>query len=500
MICAKPKASPEDTLPPHDESIERQVLATILSEESSDLLAQVATDDFYALKHQHLCNALKGLAASGKPVNVVEVYGYLMAIDKLEDAGGHIEIMALPDASPGAGTWPSLLESLKAYAIRRSVLDDAGRLSSLARDNQVSPAAISDAARRLLEAHADTGRQELHAKPLSQLVRHEDGDEQELIKHRWLCRGGAALLTGPAGVGKSALLMQMLLSFAICRAVFGIQPARRLKSVLVQAENDEGDLAEMRDGVIAGLGLTEAQRQEALDSVFCWREDVHTGQDFCRNVIRPLLGDLKPDLVAIDPALAYLGGDNNRQEIVGPFLRNGLNPLLHEFQVGGIVNHHSNKPPGQKREKADWSGSDLAYLGSGSAEWANWPRAILSLQSIGTFDTYKLVLGKRGKRLRWISEDGTDICEQHIAHAKDGSICWLPADPDTIPAMGRKVQFTKERLALWLEREDLSSTEWFKVASAEDGIGRAKFFELKRDCERAGLVKKSTAGKWAKTL
>ena len=43
------------------------------------------------------------------------------------------------------------------------------------------------------------------------------------------------------------------------RPLFGIVPARPLKSLLIQAENDEGDLAEMRDGVIAGYG-------EGLDS------------------------------------------------------------------------------------------------------------------------------------------------------------------------------------------------------------------------------------------
>lgn len=58
------------------------------------------------------------------------------------------------------------------------------------------------------------------------------------------------LLVGPAGVGKSTLQMQASLCWGIGREFFGIHPARPLKSLHIQSENDHGDLAEMRDGVL----------------------------------------------------------------------------------------------------------------------------------------------------------------------------------------------------------------------------------------------------------
>jgi len=54
-------------------------------------------------------------------------------------------------------------------------------------------------------------------------------------------------------------------------------------------------------------------------------------------------------LLAIDPALAYIGGQSKEQGDVTPFLRNGLNPLLREFDCGGIVSHHT-------KQAANWPG------------------------------------------------------------------------------------------------------------------------------------------------
>src|SRR5206468_2700274 len=81
------------------------------------------------------------------------------------------------------------------------------------------------------------------------------------------------------------------------------------------------------------------------------------------------------------------------------------NPLLREFNCAAVVVHHTNKPPTGK-EKPDWSAGDFAYLGGGSAEWANWARAVLGLRSLGSHDVFELRAGKRGGRLGWKEEDG----------------------------------------------------------------------------------------------
>jgi len=272
------------------------------------------------------------------------------------------------------------------------------------------------------------------AKRLDELVAPAPNDPSELLRNRFLCRGAGLLLVGPTGIGKSSLSMQDMILWALGRESFGIVPTRPLKSLLIQAENDDGDLAEMRDGVIAGLNLTDAEKEMAMSNIFVAREDVRTGWQFFTETVRPLLTDHEPDLLWIDPVLSYLGGEANSQKDVGGFLRNHLNPLLREFKCGVVVVHHTNKPPAG-REKPDWSGGDFAYLGGGSAEWANWARAILAVRSLGSHSVFELRAAKRGGRLGWTEPDGeTKTFTKLIAHANEpGVICWREADPSERP-------------------------------------------------------------------
>lgn len=287
------------------------------------------------------------------------------------------------------------------------------------------------------------------ARPLGDLQRHLQNDPDELLKDRYLCKGGGLLLVGPTGIGKSSLGMQCMLSWALGAPAFDIRPARPLKSLLIQAENDDGDLAEMRDGVIAGLGFNDHDAEEATDRIYVCREDAKVSGRFFEETVRPLLEEHRPDLLWIDPALAYLGGETNSQKDVGGFLRNHLNPLLREFECGAVIIHHSNKPSNGV-EKATWSGSDFAYLGSGSAEWANWSRAVMALRNIGSDTVFELKAGKRGWRLGWKNPDGvTRTTSQFIAHARgDGEIYWRPATTDEVQVIGAEERDAKQCMKL----------------------------------------------------
>jgi len=333
---------------------------------------------------------------------------------------------------------------------------------------------------------------------LSELVRLiHDQDPDELLRDRFLCRGGGLLLCGPTGVGKSALAMMCAILWALARECFGIIPTRPLKSLLIQAENDDGDLAEMRDGVIAGLGLSEEDAKAACDNIIVVREDSRTGHSFFSEVVRPLLEAHRPDLLWIDPALAYLGGAAGVQEDVTLFLRTFLNPLVREFKCGVVIVHHTNKPQ-SGREKSSWSGSDFAYLGSGSIEWANWARAILALRGLGSYEVFELRAAKRGARLGWKEADGSTCYAKLIAHSKEpGVICWREADPGEIKTGGRPTSFDADEMLELLSPLGLAAGEWQKAAFKDCGIKESTFHRQRRALAKQGRVLKSKlSGKW----
>jgi hypothetical protein len=333
----------------------------------------------------------------------------------------------------------------------------------------------------------------LCARTLDELQRPQFEPEKELLKHRFLCRGGGALIVGPTGVGKSVLNLQALLLWALGLPFFGIYPARPLKSLLIQAENDDGDIAEIRDGVCSGLGLSDSERSRALKAVHVFQESARTSTDFFAYTVAPLLEAHTPDLLVIDPALAYIGGESNSQRDVGGFLRNGLNPLLQKHQCGGLVVHHTNKPK-TGQEKQDYSGSDFAYLGGGSTEWANWARGVIALRGMGSHEVFELRLAKRGARVGWRNDEGERLYAKLIGHAKEeGAICWREASEDELEEKaekktGRTKVYTPERLLAVLADEGMSYSAWLSAARDKEGFSKATFDRVRQVLLRDGRV------------
>lgn len=320
----------------------------------------------------------------------------------------------------------------------------------------------------------------LAVRKLSELERPPKNDPNELLKHRFLCRGGGMLLVGPTGIGKSTMTMQLLLHWAIGAKAFGIEPARPLRSLIIQAENDDGDLSEMRDGIVKGLRFSESEKAKALENIHICSNCDHSGPEFFEKIVAPAVETCMPDLLVIDPALAYLGGESNNQKDVGMFLRNFLNPLIKRHNIGVIIVHHTNKPPSGK-EKVAWSNEELAYLGAGSAEWVNWARAMIALRSTGKKDifgasVFELCLPKRGSRVGWLEADGeTRVFAKMVRHARSG-ICWEELSNEEI-ADFRSDECTMDDL-LNAVPMDVPIPKKQLIEMKVKGVGRAKAREM----------------------
>jgi hypothetical protein len=135
----------------------------------------------------------------------------------------------------------------------------------------------------------------------------------------------------------------------------------------------------------------------------------------------------------------------------------------------------------------------MAYLGAGSAEWANWARAVLSMRSLGAHDVYELHAGKRGARLGWRNEDGSRSFKREIAHWKEpGVICWREAEEGECSKIGRPKSNDADELLALLPGAGLSTSEWLVKAESECGVTRRTFFRLKKTLARDERISKST--------
>ena len=209
-------------------------------------------------------------------------------------------------------------------------------------------------------------------------------------------------LIAPSGAGKSTLMASMAMPWAMGRDWNGVDCRRPLRQIICQAENDKGDVAEMAQGAIKGL---YKQRKISPDEVKLMDSNLLfvpisgvTGADFVKAVERQIMFH-RADVVWIDPALSYIGGDISKQEVSSNFFRVLIDPMLKRTGAIAIIIHHTGKPEKiDGKNKAERSVKEFAYSGLGSSDMVNWVRAVCVLQPTAEKRKYKLLFCKRESR------------------------------------------------------------------------------------------------------
>lgn len=261
------------------------------------------------------------------------------------------------------------------------------------------------------------------------LLFRPDEDPNCMIGARWLCKGGSCLLIGPSGVGKSSITTQAAIRWGSGLPFFGITPIYELKSLIIQAENDEGDIAEQVQGVLEGMEISPFDRDKIdkiNENVVFVRDAIHTGEAFTA-VLQRLIDRHKPHIVWIDPLLSFIGADISKQEVCSHFLRNLLNPISAATGVIFMCIHHTGKPPKDKKTaQAGWNSSDFAYLGIGSSELTNWARAVMVLQQVNN-TIFELKLAKRGSRAEALDLAGNMTTSLFLRHS-DVGLNWIQVE------------------------------------------------------------------------
>jgi hypothetical protein len=263
------------------------------------------------------------------------------------------------------------------------------------------------------------------------LLSFERKDDPTTIlgNHRWLCKGGSLLIVGQSGTGKSSLMMQAAVHWCLGRDFFGIKPAKPLRAIVLQAENDAGDISEALQDVIAGAYIDSAERSQLRDGLAIYRDTVSTGTTFTK-ALRDLVVSHQADIVFVDPLLSFAGIDVSDQEQASKFLRHDLAPILLETGAVLVAMHHTGKPKASA-DKEGQTTADLAYAGLGSSEFTNWFREVAVLfRCQGEEPIYKFGLTKRRGRAGLKDHENQFKGEIYIRHAAEkGVIRWEYSQP-----------------------------------------------------------------------
>lgn len=289
-----------------------------------------------------------------------------------------------------------------------------------------------------------------------------DSDKDCLIGRRWLCRGGSCIWVGSSGLGKSVLTLQAAITFALDEHLFGLEPVRPLKSIIISAEDDDGDIAETIQGVASGMGITppDPRFEVIMENVKMYRITNLHGLEFiglCEQLVR----EHQADLLWINPLLSYYSGNPSDPEKVSEFC-GALSSMQESTGVCTMLIHHTGKPMNSDTTK-NWSIEDHSYLGLGSSVWTNWARAIVILQAMKKpVGIFSLLFPKRGQRTGIVDESFKRVRQIYLEHAEKG-LCWMPSDfcpdGDENTGLGRPLKVSWSRFYESWDGRDKTTSE-----------------------------------------
>ncbi len=150
------------------------------------------------------------------------------------------------------------------------------------------------------------------------------------------------MIIAPSGVGKSTASIQAAVLWSCGKSAFNIPTPylTGLKILIVQAEDDDGDISEMAK-VVYHLDLTNAQMESVRRNTMCRRINSASGAAFSK-VAEPIIQMAKPDLVILNPLNSYLGNDEKDTKACMEF-RDGPKRFDERYNFGSILVHHTPK-------------------------------------------------------------------------------------------------------------------------------------------------------------
>ena len=315
-----------------------------------------------------------------------------------------------------------------------------------------------------------------------------------VLGNLWLERSSFAVIQGTSGIGKSMIAFQIGVEAALGRSTFGLKVEKPLKVLILQAEDSRNDRIRQAS-CISKLAETREERAliEANLRIISPRKRASRGAKLF-DFLMKACADFEFDLFILNPAFAFLEGSVSDASSVSDFLRLQLQEFLRAKNAAGIVVHHTPKPPKSgKGRDADTT----MYSGHGSAEWANAPRASITIERTASPYVFRFTIGKRGSCSGWpIDREGYYI--RYFVHSRIFDLYWAEATDADIAAAatgfysddfaamfgGEEGDLTFERIKAKFRRIGYNYSDEELAAILEEFVGQGRLITVEENGER----------------
>ena len=307
--------------------------------------------------------------------------------------------------------------------------------------------------------------------------------EGNLLGDRFLERGQGLILFGPAGCGKSVAGLQMCVEWSAGLDAFHIAPPRPLRIVIIQTEDSVDDTRETLAGIRSVSYISPAHQQLIEENLFILPAVPGSDPGKLVGIIQQSVESFKPDLVSVNPLLAFCPGDPARE--LGGILYQHVDPVIKACHIGFLGVHHT--PKTNTRDTTGYGQHDYQYLAAGDARVANWPRAMILIEE-QTPPLYKFTVAKRAKRSGWTWDQKPTHTRYFSHHAE--VIRWTDSMPEEIEKAGTESYI---RILSILPKSDspgLSRERLRLVAKETFNVGKDKADAWLKLCIEDGRVER----------
>jgi len=379
--------------------------------------------DFFEPIHQEIAFCIKQINEQGNHPDELVVLNALRANNSTVQAHYINELTSEVKESRLNQAWS---DEIKRTAALRTIAINAEHVQRLASDPNADPESLiaynEGTLKSLIKREKKVGPMLMNIEAMKTFERKEDPNT--VIGNRWLCKGGSLLLVSQSGVGKSSFAMQFLVSLCTHKEFFGIKAKRPLRVVMLQAENDLGDVAEAYQDITGGMDLYPPDQRNLDENLFIYRDTNSVGHKFLESM-RTLIELHRADVILVDPLLSFAGIEVADQKQMTDFLRHGVARVLEDTGCILVAIHHTTKPK-SANDKEGQTIADLAYSGAGASELVNYVREVgVLVRQPGEDPVFKFSLTKRRGRAGMKDFKGDFKGDIMVRHSRiEGKIKW----------------------------------------------------------------------------
>jgi len=227
-------------------------------------------------------------------------------------------------------------------------------------------------------------------------------------------------------------------------------------------------------GIMSASYITEEHRKLIAHNLIILPPIPGGDPAFLVRVIDATCRRFKPDLINVNPLLAFCPGDPARE--LGGILYQHVDPIIKKHGVGFVGVHHT--PKTNNRDTSGYGRHDHQYSAAGDARVSNWPRAMIEIEE-ARYPVYRFRISKRAEKSGWTWE-GKPTHERFFKQCSH-AVRWMDAMPEEVSSASRS--------------EDYKQIVTILPTAEQDGISRDRIRILGKEKLRIG---KEKADSWLK--